>query len=99
MTGRSVKSLTISLPLDMIEELDRLSHRQHRSRSELLREAFRCYAAGASEQQILVVDPEPDELEALEQGRAETARGEYVPLEDLLDELDSNRRTRRGEKS
>jgi len=65
----------------------------------LLRDAFRCYAADAAERQIPVVVPEPEELEALEEGRAQTARGEYTSLEDLLDHLDGDRRRRRGKKS
>jgi hypothetical protein len=38
-----------------------------------------------------VVDPEPGELEALEHGRRQTERGEYVLLRDLLDDLNANR--------
>jgi len=43
MTSRMVRSVTISLPAEMLEELDRMRKCQHRSLSELLREAFRCY--------------------------------------------------------
>jgi len=62
MSSRPVKSVTISLPAEMLEELDRLCEREHRSRSELLREAFRSYASGERMQRIPVVDPEPGEL-------------------------------------
>jgi predicted transcriptional regulator len=99
MTSRAVKSVTISLPAEMLEELDRLREREHRSRSELLREAFRCYVTDKSIRRIPIVEPEPGELDALDHGRAQTARGEYVLLEDLLDDLDADRRTRRREKS
>jgi len=32
MTSRTVKSVTISLPTEMLEELDRVRTREHRSR-------------------------------------------------------------------
>ncbi len=99
MPGDTVKSVTISLPGEMLEELDRLRKRLHRSRSELLREAFRQYAAGGSARKIPIVDPEPGELDALEHGRRQTERGEYVLLNDLLDDLDADDRSHRSEKS
>ncbi len=48
---------------------------------------------------IPIVEPEPGELDALEHGRAQTARGEYVLLKDLLDDVDADGRARRREKS
>jgi predicted transcriptional regulator len=99
MSGRTGKSVTISLPPEMLAELDRVRKREHLSRSEILREAFRRYAGGEPMRRMPVVDPEPGELEALEHGRAQTAGGEYVLLEDLLDDLDADRRKRRREKS
>jgi predicted transcriptional regulator len=82
----------------MVEELDRVGKREHRSRSDLIREALHQYVAGASGRRVPIVDPEPDELDALEHGRGQTERGEYILLEDLLDDLDGNRHPRRGEK-
>jgi|SRR5271169_3089962 len=98
MSSRTAKSVTISLPPEMLAELDRVRKREHLSRSEILRKAFRRYAADEP-RRIPVVDPEPGELEALEHGRAQTAGGEYVVLEDLLNDLDADRRKRRREKS
>jgi predicted transcriptional regulator len=99
MAGRSVKSLTISLPVHVVEELDRLSRREHRSRPEVLREAFCRCAATVELGEIPIVDPEPGELEALEEGRQEHDRGEIVALEDRHDELVGNGRPRGGKKS
>jgi len=99
MARQSAKSLTITLPAEMAEELNRLSRREHRSRSSLLRDAFRRYAAGVEVREIPYVDPEPGELEALERGRQQTACGDYVALEHLHDELVRNRRPRSGKKS
>ncbi len=99
MTSRTAKSVTISVPAEMLQELDRVRTREHRSRSELLREAFRRYVASESMRRIPIVEPEPGELDALEHGRAQTARGEYVLLKDLLDDVDADGRARRREKS
>lgn len=40
---RSSRTFTISLPPDLAAEVDRLAAEEHRSRSELFREAFRRY--------------------------------------------------------
>jgi len=40
---RPSRTFTISLPPDLAEEVDRIAAAEHRSRSELLREAFRRY--------------------------------------------------------
>lgn len=43
--GRSVKRIIISLPEDFLEEIDDIATQEHRSRSELIREATRRYLA------------------------------------------------------
>jgi metal-responsive CopG/Arc/MetJ family transcriptional regulator len=45
MTMRPSQTITISLPRDLAEQVDRLAAKEHRTRSELLREAFRRYLA------------------------------------------------------
>ena len=40
---RISETITISLPPELMEEVDRLAVSEHRTRSELLREAFRQY--------------------------------------------------------
>jgi predicted transcriptional regulator len=99
MTSRTARSVTISVPAEMLEELDRVRRREHRSRSELLREAFRHYADSEAMRRIPIVELEPGELDALEHGRQQTARGEYVLLKDLLNDVDADGRARRREKS
>ena len=88
MASSAVKSVTISLPAEMVEELDRVRKREHRSRSDLLTEALRQYVAGGSARRIPIVDPEPGELDALEYGRQQTERGEFALLKELLGGLD-----------
>jgi metal-responsive CopG/Arc/MetJ family transcriptional regulator len=42
---RPSETITISLPRDLAEQVDTLAAKEHRTRSELLREAFRRYLA------------------------------------------------------
>ena len=42
---KSLKTITISLPCEMGREIERVAKEEHRTTSELLREAFRQYQA------------------------------------------------------
>ncbi len=44
MARRNSLTFTVSLPADLAAEVDRLAEEEKRSRSELVREAFRQYA-------------------------------------------------------
>lgn len=67
----------------MVEELDRVRQREHRTRSELLREALRHYMAKAGTgRAIPVEDAQPDVTEAVRVAEEEYARGQTVRLED-----------------
>lgn len=88
MTERTTKTLTISLPPAMVEELDRVRAREHRTRSELLREALRRYVADSQRHRLPPAEnATDDEVEAIQRAQAEFARGETVSLEDLQHEL------------
>jgi Arc/MetJ-type ribon-helix-helix transcriptional regulator len=78
------RNLSISLPEELIALVELVQRREHRSRSEVMREALRLYF----ERRGLIEDPLPNDLAALESARAEVARGETVTLEDALRELD-----------
>lgn len=45
----SSKKVLLALPLKMLEDVDRLATEEHRTRSELLREAVRRYLANANQ--------------------------------------------------
>jgi metal-responsive CopG/Arc/MetJ family transcriptional regulator len=47
MGTRNMKTVTVSLPPQLIVELDRVREREHRTRSEILRDALRRYIAAA----------------------------------------------------
>src|SRR5207237_277638 len=71
-------TMTGSLPPAMIEEVERVRKAEHRTRSELVREALRTYF-GAGRGYL----PTLAERRAIERGRAEIRRGEYLTLEEL----------------
>ena len=71
----------------MMREVERLKKAEHRTRSELVREALRVYFALAK--QFPEEKPTPAELRALTRVRRDMARGNYVTLDQLNRELDS----------
>ena len=88
MSTRDTKSLTISLPSQLVAKLDRVREREHRSRSEILREALRRYITRAERGRMIPVeDALPEEIEAMRRADEEHARGECLRLEDLQREL------------
>ena len=88
MSASKTKTLAITLPGSMVDELDRLRKRPHLTRSELLREALRRYISVAGRSDTMPVeDPLPEEIEAMRRANEEYARGECVRLEDLQREL------------
>jgi len=85
---RSTSTLTISLPPEMVKELEKVRKAEHRTRSELVREALRQYFT----RRFPVVVPTPAEIRGMRRGRAEIARGHYVTYDQLLDALATPRR-------
>lgn len=76
--------MTVSLPPDMVKKVEKVRKMEHRTRSELVREALRSYflrylpAAEASKAEVL----------AIRRGRAEFQRGKYVTLGHVLQKAD-----------
>jgi Arc/MetJ-type ribon-helix-helix transcriptional regulator len=88
MNTRNMKTVTVSLPPQLLDELDRVSERERRTRSEILREALRRYITRAERGRMIPVeDALPEEIEAMRCADEEYARGECVRLEDLQREL------------
>lgn len=85
---RSRQTITISLPLEMIDQVEKVRKAEHRTRSELVREALRAYLSDRfAESPVSAVD-----LRAIRRGRAQIARGEYVTLDELFNDLESKNR-------
>ena len=88
MGARKAHSITVSLPPNMLDELDSVRKREGRTRSELLREALRRYIAVSKRSHLIPLDaPLPEEIEAMHRAEEEYARGACVRLEDLQHEL------------
>ncbi len=90
---RTRKAMTISLPPGMVRQMERVRKREHRTRSELVREALRAYL----NDRFPAVVPTKAELKAIERGRAAFRRGDYVSLDELRHGLES-RNHRAGQK-
>ena len=86
---RTRQTMTISLPPEMIREVERVRKAEHRTRSELLREALRAYFT--ARRTFPTYTPTAAELRAIEKGRAEMRRGEYLTLNDFFRTLDRSR--------
>jgi metal-responsive CopG/Arc/MetJ family transcriptional regulator len=80
--------MTISLPPEMIDQVERVRKVEHRTRSELVREALRTYM----ESRYPAVTPSLEDIRALRRARREHARGQFVNLDDLIHALDTARR-------
>jgi len=89
--SRTTSTLTISLPPAMLAQLERVRKAEHRTRSELLREALRTYFSI----RVPEIAATPAELRAIRRGRAAVGRGDYVTLDQLRDELGSSSRRSR----
>ena len=83
----TAKMISVSLPEEMLPQIDSVARQEHRSRSELIREALRRYLAAAGGRMIPVNDAAADEVRSIGRGRQEFERGEFIRLEDLQHEL------------
>ena len=89
---RTTDTMTISLPPAMAKQMEKVQKEENRTRSELLREAWRQYF----ETRYSVVQPTKAELAAIRKGRAEIKSGKFVTLDKLLHDLGTpNRKTSR----
>lgn len=82
------RTMTISLPEEMISDVERVRKIERRTRSELVREALRNYLA----KRFPAVEATPREMAAIRRGRTEIDAGEYVTLDQLLHGLDNRPR-------
>ena len=88
MGASKTKTVAVTLPEPLVDDLDRIRKRRHLTRSELMREALRRYITVTERSDTIPVeDPLPEEIEAMRRANEEYARGECVRLEDLQREL------------
>jgi len=79
----------------MAKQMEKVQKEEHRTRSELLREAWRHYF----ESRFPVARATKAELAAIRKGRAEFKRGENVTLEQFRNELETARHQVRKKRS
>jgi predicted transcriptional regulator len=82
MAMRTTQTMTISLPPEMIREVERVRRVEHRTRSELVREALRAYFTLTR-----TYAPTAAERRAIERGRAAIRRGHYYTLDEFRTHL------------
>ena len=88
MTNRTTKTVTISLPPTMADQLDRVRRHDHRTRSELMREALRQYVTASGKGTIVPTeDALPDEIVAFREAQADSALGDVMRLDEFQCEL------------
>jgi CopG family transcriptional regulator/antitoxin EndoAI len=88
---RTTATFSISVPPKMARELDRLRKTEHRTRSELFREALRQYMrtatvrdARARAERLSEVEPADDEITAIEAGRRDFASGRSETMQRVV---------------
>jgi predicted transcriptional regulator len=75
--------MTISLPPAMVAEVEKVRRSEHRTRSELVREALRSYF----DRRYPTVVPTKQERAGIRRGRSDIKAGRFVDLDQLLDGL------------
>ena len=89
---RTTKTLTISMPPGMVDQVKKVSKEEYRTPSELVREALRSYFF----QRLPIAEPTVAEHKAIARGRAAYQRGEYRELSHVLNDLEARgHKTRR----
>lgn len=89
----------ISLPVDLFRDVKKLAEKEGRTMNELASEALRVYFDKI--RTFPVYTPTTRELRAIEKGREEMKRGEYLTLDELFHHLDvdSNNKKARSKSS
>ncbi|MFI4986565.1 MAG: ribbon-helix-helix domain-containing protein [Alphaproteobacteria bacterium] len=94
--SRTTATLSVSLPPEMAEEVDRVRRSEHRTRSELVREALRKYIRDADIERVRVLaaalpeeEPTAEEIEAIVAARGEFRAGRHKSFRHLHHELHS----------
>jgi Arc/MetJ-type ribon-helix-helix transcriptional regulator len=93
--GRVSATLSVSLPPEMVEELEQARKDERRTRSEFVREALRQYMERGAElrrlrQRIAELkeeEPTPEEVEAIQAGQQEFRQGDFVTLNKLRHDM------------
>jgi metal-responsive CopG/Arc/MetJ family transcriptional regulator len=104
--GRTSATFSVSLPPAMAKELERVRRKQHRTRSELVREALRHYIRDTDLRNLkrrIAELPEEEataeEIAAIEEGTEEFRAGKFITFSQLHHDLDNRSQQPRAKKS
>ena len=92
----SAKRITISLPEDVLRATDEVAHTQESTRSALVADALRWYLRI---REFPCEEATREEIETIERGRAEIARGQFVTFEEIKRDLEADLLEERTKKS
>jgi Arc/MetJ-type ribon-helix-helix transcriptional regulator len=100
-------TFSVSLPPEMVEELERARKDEHRTRSEFVREALRQYMGRGAElrwmreriAELPEEDATPEEVEAIEEGQQAFREGRFTTLNKLRHGVDRRSQQPRRKKS
>lgn len=92
---RTTDTMTISLPPAMAKQMEKIQKQENRTRSELVREAWRLYF----ETRYPVYTATKAELAGIRKGRADFKRGDFVTLSQIHNELETARRQKRKKRT
>jgi predicted transcriptional regulator len=92
----TARRITISLPEDVVRAADEVALTQERARSALVEDALRWYLRI---QELPCEEATPEEIAAIERGRAEISRGEFVTFEEIKRDLEADLLEERTKKS
>jgi predicted transcriptional regulator len=93
---RKPRRVTVTLSEDVVGAADELATSRACSRSALVEDALRWYLRV---QDLAWDEASPEEIEAIERGRAEIARGEFVTFEEIKRDLEADLLEQRTAKS
>jgi predicted transcriptional regulator len=88
--------VTVTLPEDVVGAADEVAAKRACSRSALVEDALRWYLRV---QDLAWEEASPKEIEAIERGRAEIARGEFVTFEEIKRDLEADLLEQRAKES
>jgi predicted transcriptional regulator len=89
------RRIAVTLPESVVGAADEVAARREWSRSALVEDALRWYLRV---QDLAWDEASPEEIEAIERGRAEIARGEFVTFEEIKRDLAADLLEQRAKK-
>lgn len=90
------RRVTVTLSDDVVGAVDRAAAKRECSRSTLIEDALRWHLRV---QELPCDEASPEEIEAIERGRAEHARGEFATFEEIKRDLEADLLAKRPKKS